>query len=126
MRIGYRGKEKRFTSIKARTVGRSFETRGRDIARSKMEGFLLRLRLDFDHCAKVQRGIYVLRGRSMKMFPVLWNEFSIVIKYCRTPVYRISCIVFKIKRTSVSFLSILKINENILNKIMLNKSNETS
>lgn len=62
----------------------------------------------------------------MKMFPVLWNEFSIVIKYCRTPVYRISCIVFKIKRTSVSFLSILKINENILNKIMLNKSNETS
>lgn len=38
------GKEKRFTSIKARTVGHSFETRGRvrDNARSKkMEGFFL-------------------------------------------------------------------------------------
>lgn len=75
--------------LKLETVGRSFETRGRDIARSKTEGFLFRFRLDFDHCAKVQRGIYVLRGRSMKMFPVLWNEFWIVIKYRRRSVYRI-------------------------------------
>lgn len=62
----------------------------------------------------------------MKMFPVLWNEFWIVIISSKICVSYISCIVLKIERTSVLFLaiSILKINENILNKIMLNRSNE--
>lgn len=77
-RIARIGKEKRFTSIKARTVGHFFETRGRvrDNARSKkMEGIsfwiLTKKNVEGD---RWKRFLHSLR----------WIfDLTIVIKYCR-------------------------------------------